>query len=57
MTLRRLSNLSALSVSSCPAISPTVLAEFQSRRARPSDAGDGAAAAAPPAAPLCAAVA
>ncbi len=32
MNLQRLANLSALSVSSCPAISTTVLAEFNGRR-------------------------
>jgi hypothetical protein len=51
MTLQGLSHLAALSVSSCPAISPTVLAAFQERRAR-----GGAALASPAvAAPLCAA--
>lgn len=46
MTLSRLSNLSALSVSSCPAINDSVLAAFaDGRRAALSRQGSGDAAA------------
>jgi hypothetical protein len=58
MTLHSLANLSALSVSSCPAINDNVLAAFADRRtaARAGATGGAAAGAAPVACgPLCAA--